>query len=173
MTDLRSRFRQLVHRTSAAMAIPRKSIFIPPVRSVADRVVALRCRRVRLLGSLVAALLAALFGGLGSAATANASETDCTSSGYSCTPGYTGANASATWSWRYYGGSFAATPTGYHNCTLYAAWRLAQNGMADPGRSWGNAVQWASSIGGGNHTPAPGSIAWWGAERAGGLGHVA
>ena len=56
---------------------------------------------------------------------------------------------------------------------LYAAWRLAQNGMADPGRKWGNAVNWKSSIGDANNSPAIGSIAWWGAEVANGSGHVA
>jgi surface antigen len=104
---------------------------------------------------------------------AQASQTDCMSYAYGCTPNYSGGNASNTWAWKYYGGSYAATPTGYHNCTLYVAWRLAQNGMGDPGGSWGNAVSWASSIGGGNHTPALGSIAWWGSEQGGGFGHVA
>lgn len=104
---------------------------------------------------------------------ASAGEYDCSSTGYVCTPGYTGANASGTWAWRYYGGSWATTPTGYHNCTLYAAWRLAENGLPDPGRSWGNAVDWARSIGGGDRRPVVGSIAWWGASRGGGYGHVA
>ena len=36
--------------------------------------------------------------------------------------GYSGGNASGTWAWSYYGGSYAATANGYHNCTLYAAW---------------------------------------------------
>ena len=111
----------------------------------------------------------ALFG----SPTAQASQTDCMSYAYACTPNYTGANASSTWAWAYYGGSYATTSTGYHNCTLYAAWRLAQNGMANPGRSWGNAASWASNIGGGNHTPVVGSIAWWGTEAGGGYGHVA
>jgi hypothetical protein len=108
-----------------------------------------------------------------SAALANASQTDCLSYGYACTPGYTGANASGTWAWDYYGANWAKTANGYHNCTLYAAWRLQQNGLANPGHSWGNAVQWAGSIGGGNHTPAVGSIAWWGKEAGKGSGHVA
>ncbi len=97
--------------------------------------------------------------------------TNCKSYAYECTPGYTGANAAGGWAWTRYGGSYATTPTGYHNCTLYAAWRLQKNGLADPGR-WGNAVEWAANIGGGNHTPALGSIAWWGSERGGGRGHV-
>lgn len=104
---------------------------------------------------------------------ARAGSEDCKDFSYSCTPGYTGQNASATWAWRYYGASYATTRTGYHNCTLYAAYRLAQNGLPDPGHSWGNAAEWAGRAGGGNHTPAVGSIAWWGTERGGGFGHVA
>ena len=122
--------------------------------------------------ALVVALLIAASPGLVSSTAATASETDCLNFGYSCTPGYTGNNASSTWAWKYYGGSYASTANGYHNCTLYAAWRLMQNGEADPGRSWGNAVDWANAIGG-NHSPAVGSIAWWGSERGSGYGHVA
>jgi len=103
---------------------------------------------------------------------ASASQTDCLSYAYACTPGYTGGNAAGTWAWKYYGGSWAKTPNGYHNCTLYVAWRLQQSGMGDPGRSWGNAISWAGSIGGGNHTPTVGSVAWWGSS-AGKYGHVA
>ena len=97
-----------------------------------------------------------------------ASATDCKSYGYACTPGYDATNTEGTWAWKYYGGSWALNANGYHNCTLYAAWRLEQNGMADPGRSWGNAVDWIKHTSY-NHTPAIGSIAWWG----GGYGHVA
>ena len=96
-----------------------------------------------------------------------ASQTECLSYGYACTPGYDGANASGTWAWTHYGGSYAINANGYHNCTLYAAWRLEQNGMDDPG-NWGNAVEWINHTSS-NHTPAVGSIAWWG----GGFGHVA
>ena len=80
-----------------------------------------------------------------------AAANDCYSAGYACTPGYSGGNASSTWAWNYYGGSWASTPNGYHNCTLYAAWRLAQNGMPDPHVSWGNADTWAGRIGNGDH----------------------
>lgn len=130
-------------------------------------------RRRRLTDSFVSlavalAVLLALPAGI-----ANAGETDCKSSSYGCTPGYSGSNASTSWAWRYYGGSYATTPTGYHNCTLYVAWRLAQAGMPNPGRSWGNAAQWAASIGGGNRNPSVGAIAWWGTSRGGGYGHVA
>jgi surface antigen/chitodextrinase len=99
--------------------------------------------------------------------------TSCFSYGYACTPGYTGANASGTWAWTYYGGTWAQTPNGYHNCTLYVAWRLAESGMPSPGKSWGNAYQWAGSLGDGNHTPTVGSVAWWGVTNATPMGHVA
>jgi hypothetical protein len=49
---------------------------------------------------------------------AQASATDCLRYGYACTPGYTGANAAGSWAWTYYGGSYASTPNGCHNCTL-------------------------------------------------------
>src|SRR5690349_15708831 len=106
--------------------------------------------------------------GIVSATPAAAGEYDCRSTAYACTPGYSGSNASGSWAWKYYGGSNAATPNGSHNCTLYVAWRLAQNGLPDPGRSWGHAIDWARTIGGGDHRPAVGAVAWWGASRGGG-----
>jgi surface antigen len=126
----------------------------------------------RILAFTVATLVAAVLLLALGAGPAQASQTDCLSYGYACTLGYTGANASGGWAWSHYGGGFAQTANGYHNCTLYAAWRLQQNGMPDPG-NWGNAVSWASHNGGGDNTPAVGAIAWWGAEVAGGFGHVA
>src|SRR5437763_601335 len=158
--------RTLTRSRARQPAAPHKS----PLVSIAtgenpDRVVKIGCGWRRGF-VLIAAMVAVL--SIGSS-TASASATDCFSYGYDCTPGYTGSNASSSWAWRYYGGSWASTPNGYHNCTLYAAWRLYQSGMRDPGKSWGNASQWASSIGGGNHTPAVGAIAWWGS----GDGHVA
>ena len=129
-------------------------------------------RRALVSISRIAVSVAILMASLFISSAAQASSTDCKSYAYACTPGYTGANAASSWSWRYYGASIASTATGYHNCTLYAAWRLAQNGMADPGRSWGNAADWASRIGGGSHSPAVGAIAWWGTE-VGRFGHVA
>ena len=92
----------------------------------------------------------------------------CTSFAYACTPNYNGSNASSSWAWAYYGGSNAWTPNGYHNCTLYAAYRLR-----NPGRNWGNAVDWANSIGGGNRTASVGAIAWYGATSTNKFGHVA
>jgi surface antigen len=123
--------------------------------------------------TIAASALCFLVAGVGlGQSNAVAKQTDCLDYGYGCTPGYNGANAAGTWAWTHYGGRFAQTPNGYHNCTLYAAWRLEQNGMQDPG-NWGNAADWASHNGGGNNTPAVGAIAWWGKEVAGGLGHVA
>ncbi len=95
----------------------------------------------------------------------------CLSYGYNCTPGYDAVNTEGTWAWAHYGGQWAATPNGYHNCTLYAAWRLEQNGLGDPG-NWGNAVDWKAHLGG-NNVPGVGTIAWWGSEVGGGFGHVA
>jgi surface antigen len=106
-----------------------------------------------------------------SATEAHASQTDCKSYAYACTPGYDATNTEGTWAWSHYGGQYALNANGYHNCTLYAAWRLEQNGMPDPG-NWGNAVDWINHTSH-NHTPAIGSIAWWGKEVGGGFGHVA
>lgn len=103
---------------------------------------------------------------------AHAALTDCKSNAYLCTPGYTGDNASSTWAWKYYGPPWSDTPTGTHNCTLYVAFRLAQDGMPDPGHAWGNANDWAASIGGGNHTPVVGSVAWWKNDSLGHVGYV-
>jgi surface antigen len=102
---------------------------------------------------------------------ASASQTDCLSYAYTCTPGYNAINTEGSWAWAHYGGQYAVNANGYHNCTLYAAWQLEQNGMADPG-NWGNAVDWINHTSY-NQTPAVGSIAWWGSEVADGYGHVA
>ena len=117
--------------------------------------------------SLPSVTVAAPFLGGAPNASAATAPGSCFDYGYSCTPGYDGANAAGTWAWRYYGAGEALTANGYHNCTLYAAFRLAETGMPSPGHSWGAATQWAASIGGGNHDPAPGSIAWYAS------GHVA
>jgi hypothetical protein len=62
----------------------------------------------------------------------------CKSSGYACTiDGYNATTVNNSWAARYYGsdtkGGIGSPP---HNCTLFAAWMLAHNGLADPGRSW-------------------------------------
>jgi surface antigen len=97
---------------------------------------------------------------------------------YGCTQGgYSAAAAeSSGWPWSEYGGGNASYNSyGPHNCTLYAAFRLAENGLGDPG-ALGNAAQWASNAAAKgfavNQTPAVGSIAQWNAG-GGGDGHVA
>ncbi|MDT3438820.1 MULTISPECIES: CHAP domain-containing protein [unclassified Pseudofrankia] len=92
---------------------------------------------------------------------------------YSCTAGgYAG--KSTGWPGERYGaGAASSNAYGYHNCTLYVAYRLAQNGFPDPGwhtnaNLW--AVQAASAGTSVNQTPSVGSVAQWN----GGLnGHVA
>ena len=83
---------------------------------------------------------------------------------YSCdTAGYAG--QSTSWWGRYYGKGYASSNSyGYHNCTLYAAYRIAQNGAVNPGWS-ANAKDWATAafkhgtpV---NQTPAVGAIAQW------------
>ncbi len=122
----------------------------------------------RICSAALLLFLLSLFGGAGPA---HAGAWDCKSSGYACTPGYTGSNSSSTWAWAYYGGSIATTTTGVHNCTLYAAYRLAQAGLPNPGRAWGNAGEWGTRLGY-SSTPAVGSIAWWAPTAANPYGHV-
>ena len=72
----------------------------------------------------------------GSVSASAAANEPCASYSYACTPGYSASNANG-WPWARYGGSYALTPNGYHNCTLYAAWRLQQSGLNDPGPELG------------------------------------
>ena len=116
----------------------------------------------------LAFVLATIAFTVGRISVASASQTECFSYEYACTPGYDATNTAGGWAWKYYGGSEAVNGNGYHNCTLYAAWRLEENGLANPGSSWGNASEWTQHTSY-NHTPALGSIAWWGS----GFGHVA
>lgn len=90
--------------------------------------------------------------------------------------GYDSSTMNKNWATKYYGDA-AARGIGYppHNCTLYAAWMLAQHGSPDPGRSWGHAKDWGRSVASvTNGTPAVGSIAWYDAGRSGvgSYGHV-
>src|SRR3712207_1924674 len=57
------------------------------------------------------------------------------SSAYACTTGgYAG--QSDGWSGAKYGPGYASrNSAGLHNCTLYAAWKVRQNGLGDPGWS--------------------------------------
>ena len=55
-------------------------------------------------------LVSSLIGIQSNLPSAHASATDCKSSAYDCTPGYTGANTSNSWAWTHYGGTIAITP---------------------------------------------------------------
>ena len=84
----------------------------------------------------------------------------------------------ATYTWTdARGNGFSPYGYAYRNCTDYVAWKLSTaNGFGDY-RGLGNAVSWASAARERgykvNHVPAPGAVAWWGAEKFGGFGHVA
>jgi surface antigen len=96
----------------------------------------------------------------------------CVSSDYSCAGG--GYSGSEPWGYyTAYGNRDAAGRL--HNCTSYAAFRLAQNGAAKP-NWWGNADQWderAAAAGARvDGIPAVGAIAQWNGP-AGSAGHVA
>jgi surface antigen len=79
----------------------------------------------------------------------------------------------------------------YRNCTDFVAWRLNRQ-MGITSEPWafkwgsmrwpaggGHAINWKSGVemtygaSAVNATPTAGSVAWWGASRGGGLGHVA
>jgi surface antigen len=97
----------------------------------------------------------------------------CKSRGYACTiDGYNATAMNNSWAAQYYGsdtkGGIGSPP---HNCTLFAAWMLEHNGLADPGRAWGYADQWGFTLAADtNQTPVVGSIAWYDGP---GMGHVA
>lgn len=58
---------------------------------------------------------------------------------------------------------YPGSPNG-HNCTRYAAYRLAKGGVPDQG-TWGNAWEWAHRAPNAkNHTPKVGAIAYWSKE---------
>ena len=107
----------------------------------------------------------------------------CDRADYVCTTAFTSAPSYANWvksptgwPWSKFGAGIASLNAyGPHNCTLYAAFRLYQNGLtASP--NWiglGNATDWLKvAIANGvahDGTPAIGSIAQWTARD----GHVA
>jgi YVTN family beta-propeller protein len=97
----------------------------------------------------------------------------CTNGGYDTTSA-----ENSGWPWTYYGGSNASRNSNgnYHNCTLYSAYRLEQNGYGNPGWS-ANATDWATeAFDHGvkvNQTPAVGSIAQWNGVTGDPDGHVA
>ena len=100
--------------------------------------------------------------------------------------GYNATTAVASgWPWDYYGNGgkndWASTNSyGPHNCTLYAAFRLAEDGVANSGNlhlleNLGDASEWANSVKKYflvNQTPAVGAIAQWNSVD-GSDGHVA
>ena len=94
----------------------------------------------------------------------------CKSAGYSCViDGYNATTMNNNWAAQFYGadtkGGIGTPP---HNCTLYAAWMLAHNGLPNPGHTWGYADQWGRTLAAQtNHTPAVGSIAWYEGGRDG------
>jgi surface antigen len=97
----------------------------------------------------------------------------CQSVGYDCViDGYNATTMNNNWATKYYGpGTAGGIGNPPHNCTLYAAWMLANNGFPDPGRTWGYAGQWGQTLAAATDAkPAIGSIAWF---RGGGVGHVA
>jgi surface antigen len=105
--------------------------------------------------------------------TVASASTGCKSAGYACTiDGYNATTMNNSWAAHYYGqdtkGGIGTPP---HNCTMFAAWMLAHNGLPDPGHSWGYANQWGFTLASDtNHTPAVGAIAWYDGP---GMGHVA
>jgi surface antigen len=121
---------------------------------------------------LGAAAAFVLVGFVTSTTSASAS-TGCKSVGYACTiGGYNATSMNNSWAAKYYGsdtkGGIGTPP---HNCTLYAAWMLARNGLSDPGRTWGYGYQWGITLAHEtNQTPAVGAIAWYNGP---GMGHVA
>src|SRR6266508_3681330 len=113
-------------------------------------------RRLRLLVFAVITLVG-LLGLAPTAALAATYQRACYSTGYACDP--TGYAGQATW-------GFA----GPHNCTTYAAWRQARNGVPYPGYNLGNAATWAERARAHgvrvDRTPAVGAVAQWNAYTA-------
>jgi surface antigen len=135
----------------------------------------LRARRVRItrLALVVTSLVGLLSADVAIPYAAADSYYACKSAGYSCAlDGYNATTMNDNWAAQYYGsGTKGGIGTPPHNCTLYAAWMLAHNGLANPGHSWGYADQWGRTLAADtNHTPAVGSIAWY---EGGAMGHVA
>ncbi|RYF28848.1 MAG: CHAP domain-containing protein [Chloroflexi bacterium] len=123
------------------------------------------------LMTILLAVLVAILGSFGLAAPASAMTYLCQSPnfGFSCVS-FSGYSGQSTW-------GYPVDNRG-HNCTNYAAFRLAQNGASNPG-NLGNAADWdnnASAKGFAvNGTPAVGAIAQWNSNvyPAGPSGHVA
>ena len=131
-------------------------------------------RKISAVVAAVVAMTTVLVGvvGVDEPAGASSGTYQCSDPGYSCTTGgYNATTAqSSGWPWSYYGGSYASYNSyGPHNCTLYAAFRLENEGIT---LNWhANGSDWAR-VGAANGvkvdtTPSVGAIAQWDA------GHVA
>ena len=112
----------------------------------------------RLLPRVLVVIALAAFVGLSpNSASAAIYARTCYSTGYACD--HTGYSGQTTWGF-----------VGPHNCTAYAAWRLARNGVPPPRYRLGNAATWAAQAK--RHgepvdrTPAVGAIAQWNAGTA-------
>jgi surface antigen len=110
------------------------------------------------VGSLAAILVMSAISLIGLTATSASAETTLCSSpnyGYDCVA-FSGYHGQSTW-------GYPLDSRG-HNCTNYAAYRLAQNGAANPG-NLGDAYNWDNSAAAKgfpvNGTPVVGSIAQW------------
>jgi surface antigen len=104
----------------------------------------------------------------------------CTTGGYAGQPPSQWPNKQWASGWGYWNGASVDGSGGHHNCTLYAAYREALNGVPDPG-NLGNAADWAAGARAEgipvNGTPGVGAIAdWTGPNQPMGVGpagHVA
>jgi surface antigen len=128
---------------------------------------------VRTLGVLIACLTPCLNAVFVSPASADLETFICAPHyDYSCAQGgYNATTASQSgWPWAEYGGKWATyLGSDPHNCTLYVAFRLAQNGVPFPGWS-ADASGWATRASNPppgypaypvNHVPAVGAVAVW------------
>jgi surface antigen len=131
-----------------------------------------RWRRAIALGVLVACLAPCLDAVFVSPASADLGTFLCQAYNYSCAQGgYNATTASQSgWPWAEYGGKWATyLGSDPHNCTLYVAFRLKQNGVPFPGWS-ADASGWATMAKNPppgypaypvNHVPAVGAVAVW------------
>src|SRR3984893_13258486 len=91
--------------------------------------------------------------------------------GYGCTSGGYAGQSTGWWGQKYGAAYSSSNQYGYHNCTLYVAYRLAMNGLTDPGWS-DNAIDWDTSAAAHgipvDQTAAVGAAAQWN----GSTGHV-
>lgn len=102
----------------------------------------------------------------------------CDDTGFACTTGGYSAADSGTWAESRFGVRAGWSGFDGHNCTRYAAFKLARNGVADfvpTTERWGNAAAWDTTVSTHlgadrvNRTPAVGAIAQWDGDS----GHVA